>query len=254
VLLLGAATLAWPVGMAALAYVLAPLHLPVWASVVLSLGIVVPIGPYLYQVAFRPLAGASVLTLLIAAVAVHLVLGGLGLLFFGAEGVRAAGFSEARFEVGGVSVTGQSLWVVGLACASMAGLFGFFKFFLLGRALRATAINRIGARLVGIPTALAGIISFGLAGVIGTLAGILIVPLTTIYYDTGFVIGLKGFVAAILGGLVSYPLAALGALAVGEVESFASFWASGFKEVVVFAAIIPLLLVRSLWARREVEE
>ena len=71
-------------------------------------------------------------------------------------------------------------------------------------------------------------------------------PLTTVYYDTGFIIGLKGFTAAIIGGLVSYPAAALAALGVGLLESFSSFWASAFKEVIVFTAIIPVLLWRSL--------
>ena len=75
-------------------------------------------------------------------------------------------------------------------------------------------------------------------------------PLTTIYYDTGFLIGLKGFTAAIIGGLASYPVAALAALAVGVLESFSSFWASAFKEVIVFTAIIPVLLWRSLRGRR----
>jgi ABC-type branched-subunit amino acid transport system permease subunit len=74
----------------------------------------------------------------------------------------------------------------------------------------------------------------------------LIAPITTIYYDTGFLIGLKGFVAAIIGGLASYPLAAAGAILVGLLESFGSFWASAFKEVIVFTLIIPVLLWRSL--------
>ena len=73
-------------------------------------------------------------------------------------------------------------------------------------------------------------------------------PITTLYYDTGFLIGLKGFVAAIIGGLVSYPLTAIAALLVGTVESFSSFYASNFKEVIVFALIIPVLLLRSLAA------
>jgi hypothetical protein len=75
------------------------------------------------------------------------------------------------------------------------------------------------------------------------LSGILIAPITTVYYDTGFLIGLKGFVGAIIGGLASYPLAAFGAVLVGLLESFASFWASAFKEVLVFTLIIPVLLV-----------
>ena len=112
--------------------------------------------------------------------------------------------------------------------------------------MRATAVNRLGARLVGIATATSGEIAFTLAGLIGALSGILIVPLTTIYYDTGFLIGLKGFVAAIIGGMASYPIAALGASSVGLLESFSSFWASALKEVIVFTTIIPVLLWRRL--------
>ena len=97
----------------------------------------------------------------------------------------------------------------------IAGLWLFFGFTLTGKALRATAVNRLGARLVGIRTALAGQLAFLLASVIGAISGILIVPITTLYYDTGFLIGLKGFVAAIIGGLVSYPLTAIAALLVG---------------------------------------
>jgi branched-chain amino acid transport system permease protein len=81
---------------------------------------------------------------------------------------------------------------------------------------------------------------------IGAFSGVLIAPITTIYYDTGFLIGLKGFVGAIVGGLGSYPLAAAGAVLVGLLEAFSSFWASAFKEVIVFTLIIPVLVWRSL--------
>ena len=91
-----------------------------------------------------------------------------------------------------------------------------------------------------------GRIAFGIAAFIGALSGLLIGPLTTVYYDSGFLIGLKGFVAAIIAGLVSYPGAALAALLIGVVESLASFEASAFKEVIVFMVIIPVLLWRSL--------
>ena len=84
-----------------------------------------------------------------------------------------------------------------------------------------------------------------LANVVTLSRGLLIAPVTTIYYDTGFLIGLKGFVAAIVGGLASYPLALAGSLLVGQLESFASFWASAFKEVLVFTLIIPVLWWRS---------
>src|SRR3546814_18693270 len=80
---------------------------------------------------------------------------------------------------------------------------------------------------------------------IGALSGMLIAPVTTVYYDTGFLIGLKGFVAAIFGGLISYPVAAGGALFEGILEAFSSFWASAYNEVIVFTLIIPVLLWRS---------
>jgi branched-chain amino acid transport system permease protein len=82
----------------------------------------------------------------------------------------------------------------------------------------------------------------------------LIAPITTIYYDTGFLIGLKGFVGAIIGGLASYPIAAAGALIVGLLESYSSFWASAYKEVIVFTLIIPVLLWRSLRTHHVEEE
>jgi branched-chain amino acid transport system permease protein len=225
----------------------------VLAEALLTLAIVTPMAPYLYRLAFQPLAEASVLVLLIAAIGVHLALLGLGLVLFGPEGYRATGFSDARLDVGGVVVPGQALWIVGATLALMAGLYGFFGRTLAGKALRATAVNRLGARLVGIPTSLSGRIAFGLAGLIGAMSGILIAPLTTVYYDSGFLVGLKGFVAAIIGGMVSYPLAALAAVLVGCVESLSSFYASAFKEVIVFTVIIPVLLWRSLRSPAEEE-
>ena len=89
-------------------------------------------------------------------------------------------------------------------------------------------------------------LSFSLAAVAGVLSGVLVAPFTTIYYDSGFLIGLKGFVAAIIAGLTSYAGAGAAAIAVGLVESFSSFWASAYKEVLVFAAILPVLVWRSL--------
>jgi branched-chain amino acid transport system permease protein len=225
---------------------LAPRHLGVFGEAVLTLLIVTPIAPYLYRIALQPMAEASVLVLLIAAVGVHLALMGLGLVMFGPEGFRATGFSDASFALGSLTVQGQAVWIIAANLVVMAALWAFFRFTLAGKALRATAVNRLGARLVGISAGLSGRVAFALAGLIGALSGILIAPLTTIYYDSGFLIGLKGFVAAIVGGLVSYPVAALAALMVGVVESFSSFWASAFKEVIVFTLILPVLLFRSI--------
>ncbi len=241
-------TLFWAVALPALAALMLLVVKPqaMWLQVVAVLLLVTPMGPLVYRLAFRPLAHATVLILLIVSVALHLAMVGLGLFFFGAEGSRTEAFSEARWDVGGLTITGQSVVILGVTALLVVAMYFFFERTIVGKALRATAINRVGARLMGIPTALSGDLSFALAALIGAVSGLLIAPVTTIYYDTGFLIGLKGFVAAIVGGLSSYPLALAGALLVGQLESFSSFWASAFKEVIVFTLIIPVLWWRSL--------
>jgi branched-chain amino acid transport system permease protein len=241
-----------PVVIFALTSWLAGRHSPIAVNIALSLLIVAAIGLFLYRIVFQPLAHTSVLVLLIASVGCHLALQGFGLVFFGAEGQRGPTISDAAFTVGPLRFTGQSIAVYAITIAFIIGL--WFGFTLYGKALRATAVNRLGARLVGIRTTLSGQIAFLLASVIGAISGILIVPITTLYYDTGFLIGLKGFIAAIIGGLVSYPLTAIAALVVGSVEAFSSFYASNFKEVIVFTLIIPVLLLRSLAAPAVEEE
>jgi branched-chain amino acid transport system permease protein len=220
--------------------------LPLWLDVLLSMLMVVPLGPMLYRIVYQPLVDASVLTLLIVSVAVHFALTGLALVFFGAEGWRTPAFFDGVVDVGLGIWSAQSLFVVLTSVGLIVALWLFFGHTLYGRALRATAVNRRGARLVGISTTMSGRLTFTLAAFVGALSGMLIAPVTTVYYDTGFLIGLKGFVAAIIGGLSSYPIAALGALTVGLLESFSSFWASAYKEVIVFTLIIPVLLWRSL--------
>jgi branched-chain amino acid transport system permease protein len=238
-------SLAFPVLVSAVTVWAAPRHWPMLLQCLLTLALVTPLGPLVYRLAYQKLADATVLVLLIVSVGTHFALTGLGLLFFGAEGYRNPSFWDARFALGPVTLTGQTLIIFMVSVALMLALFLFFERTLRGKALRATAVNRLGARLMGISTSGAGKLSFGLAAFIGALSGLLIGPATTLFYDSGFLIGLKGFVAAIFGGLASYPAAALGALFVGLIESFGSFWASAFKEVIVFTLIIPVLLWRS---------
>jgi branched-chain amino acid transport system permease protein len=243
-----------PVAVAALVAWAAPRKFDQWVQVLLVLAMVVPLGPIIYRIAYQPLANASVLVLFIVSMAVHYVLTGLSLVFFGGEGLRSQPFSEAKFKLGVLDISAQSLLVVGTSALLILALWLLFERTIYGKALRATAMNRVGARLVGIPTVLTGHLSFLLAAFIGAVSGILIAPITTLYYDTGFLIGLKGFVGAILGGMGSYPLAALGSLAVGLLESFSSFWASAFKEVIVFTLIIPVLAWLSLRSQHVEEE
>ncbi|HWW48100.1 MAG TPA: branched-chain amino acid ABC transporter permease [Xanthobacteraceae bacterium] len=242
-----------PVAVLAVAMIFAGRKNPVIVDITIAILIVACIGLYLYRIVYQPIAHASVLTLLIASVGAHLALQGFALVFFGAEGLRGPAISDASFALGGLTFTGQSIGVYLITIMLIVALWLFFGYTLFGRALRATAVNRLGARLVGIRTSLSGRLAFLLAAVIGAISGILIVPITTLYYDTGFIIGLKGFVVAIIGGLVSYPITAAAAIMVGIVEAFSSFYASNYKEVIVFTLILPILIMRSL-AAPEVEE
>lgn len=239
-------TLAIPLALAALTWWAAPQKFPLAVQALLSVCLVTAFGPLVYRVAYQSLADATSLVLLIVSIGVHFAMTGLALLFFGAEGFRNPPFWETRFQWGPVTVGGQAIIIVLSTLALMALLWLFFERTLYGKALRATAINRLGARLMGISSHTAGQLTLAMAALIGALSGLLIGPTTTIFYDSGFLIGLKGFVAAVIGGLASYPVAAVGAIFVGLVESFGSFWASAFKEVIVFTLILPILLWRSI--------
>lgn len=241
-------------GLFALTTWLASASSPLWMQVLLTLLLVVPLGPLLYRVVFQPLKNASVLVLLIASVALHLVLMGLGLAFFGAEGSRTPAFAEGMLTLGNVTISYQNMLVMGVSVLLMIALALFFERSLAGKALRATAVNRLGARLVGIRPEMAGALAFTLAALMGVLSGLLIGPNIAIGYDTGFLIGLKGFVGAIIGGLASFPVAALGAVTIGLIESYASFSHSQWKEVIVFTLILPVLLWRSLTSQHHDEE
>lgn len=239
-------TLAYPLAISALVGWAAPKQFPMPVQAVLALALVTPLGALLYRLAYQSIADGSVLLLLIVSVGVHFALTGLGLLFFGAEGSRNPAFWDERFTVGALSLSGQAVIILAASAALIVLLWLFFEKSLYGKALRATAVNRLGARLMGISSDGAGKLSFTMAAFIGALSGLLIGSTTTIFYDSGFLIGLKGFVAAVFAGLSSYPLAAVGALGVGLLEAFGSFWASQFKEVIVFTSILPVLLWRSL--------
>ena len=239
-------TLIFPVLVSAASFWAAPQMFPLWIQAIFSVAIVTAFGPLVYRVAYQSLESATPLVLLIVSVGVHFAMTGLGLLFFGAEGFRNPTFWDERFTLGPVALTGQTVIIFVTSLALIVMMWLYFERSLRGKALRATAVNRTGARLMGISSHTSGQLTFLMAALIGALSGLLIGPTTTVFYDSGFLIGLKGFVAAVMGGLASYPGALLGALFVGVVEAFGAFWASAFKEVIVFTLVLPILLVRSL--------
>jgi branched-chain amino acid transport system permease protein len=230
-------------------------EVPPAMRIAVAVALVVPITPLVARIALQPIADASVLVLLIVSLALHFLLSGLGLLFFGPEGSRTGPLASGSLTLpGGFPLSAQVMLMIGAAVVLSALFFLMFERTVAGKALRATAVNRVGARLVGIRPARTALLAYTLASLLAGLIGVLVAPVMTMYYDSGFLIGLKAFVAAIIGGLVSYPLTAAGALAVGGVESFASFWSGALKDVIVFSLLIPVLMLRSFLARHVEEE
>jgi branched-chain amino acid transport system permease protein len=246
--------LSLPVLLSGLVWSVAGRDLPLAVDVALTIALITPMGPLLYRLVYRPLADASVLVLLIASVALHFALAGLALVFFGPEGFKTPAFTDQSVTLGSIKISGQTLWIFAVTLVLILAMALVFTYTLYGKALRATAFNRTGARIIGFSPNSAGLITFAFAAFLGAVSGVLIGPLVTIYYDSGFLIGLKGFVAAIVGGLASYPLTALGAVLVGLLEAFSSFWASSYKEVIVFTFIIPVLIWLSLTSVHHEEE
>ena len=242
-----------PLAACAFAFAVTQMHVAPIVAVAATIALIASSGPVLYRLVYRPLAGASILVLLIVSVALHLALLGLGLYFFGPQGGRSTPLIDLGFSLGGIPIQAQTVIILITTLILIALLFLAANWTLYGKALRAAAVNPIGARLMGISASFSGEIAFAIAAAIGALAGVLVSGVATIYYDTGFLLGLKGFVAAILGALASFPLAALGAVMLGLFESFSSFFASAFKEVIVFSLIIPVLVWRS-WRSPEHEE
>ena len=211
-----------------------------------ALLLVVYLGVATYRVFFQPMREATVLALLIMAVGLHVAYQGLGLVFFGPEPIRPDPLLQGEAVCG---LTWRGAVGLAFALVSAAARCRCFRRSLFGKALLAAAENRLGARLCGIRPEEAGMVAFAIAGLMAALSGLLLAPLINAAYFMGFMLGLKAFVAAILGGLVSYPVAFLGAVLVGLFESFTSFYASAYKEALVFLLLVPALFYQSLRAK-----
>lgn len=236
--------LGFPVAVTLVVYATASWAMPKWAQFLMTFAIITPMGFLIYSLVFQRAAQASILVLMMIATALHFVLTGLALVYFGAEGVRTQAYFSGGMRFGSVYIANQSLLICTASVGAAVLLFVVFRFTAFGRALQATAINARGARLIGISPVWSGGVSFTIAALLAAFAGILIGPVTTIYYDTGFLVGIKGFIGAVVGGFISYPLAIAGSVLIGLIESFSSFIWSDLKDVLVFLLIIPVLLIR----------
>ena len=228
-------------GMSAVTFVGA--GLPLWAAVPLAVLAAGGVGLLLEQLAIEPARRADTVTLIIITIGASLLLRGMAQVLWDKRVHPLPAFSgDKPLQLLGATVLPQSLWVLAGAALAVAGLSWFFGRTLFGKAMRATAFNPLAARLMGINTRQVLLASFGLAAMLGALAGVLVAPITFTSYDTGVMLGLKGFAAAMLGGLGSFPGAVLGGLLLGLVEGLgAGFVSSAYKDAIAFVIILAVL-------------
>jgi branched-chain amino acid transport system permease protein len=222
-------------------------HLPLILAFAAAVVTVVLIGLIIERLTVNPVRTASPVTLIIITVGVSIILRGIALLIWGATPYSLQEFtSGGPLNLFGAVVSLQRLWVMGTAAVVLVALYFLFDRTMLGKALRACSINQDAARFMGISPSQMSLFTFGLAAALGAIAGIVIAPLTFVTYDMGLMLGLKGFVAAVIGGLVSAPGAVIGGLLLGVLESLAAgMVSSGLKDAIAFIVLLIVLVVRA---------
>ncbi len=240
-----------------LAVVLLEVGVPAWVALPAAIALVAAIGVAVERLAIRPARDAEVVTLVIITLGVSLVLRGAMQMWRGTATYALPPFSgDTPLMVGGAALAPQSLWVLGGAAAAVALMGWWFERTRRGKAMLATASNRLAARLVGIRIEGVLMLSFALSAALGALAGIIVAPITLTSFDVGIMLGLKGFVAAVLGGLGSGVGAVAGGLLLGVLEAMtAGYVSSSYKDAVPFVVILFLfvLLPRGLFGIRAPE-
>jgi branched-chain amino acid transport system permease protein len=220
--------------------------LPPAGALALTVVLVAGVGAALQRVAIHPLRHAPPLAALILTIGASIAVRGGALVVWGTDPFALPAFSAGPpFRLGGAVVVRQALWVLGLSAVVFAALWFFLNRTYAGAAVRACAACPRGARLMGIRVDRMVLLAFALAGALGALAGAVIAPITYATYDMGLMLGLKGFVAAVLGGLVSPPGAIAGGFLLGMLESLAAgLVSSAYKDAVGFVVLIALCLAQ----------
>jgi len=220
--------------------------LPLFASFFLAVLITAAVGALVERLAINPIRNASNITLIIITIGISITLRGLALLIWGTDPYSLPPFTPGGpLQILGAAINIQSIWILGLVVITVSGLFIFMERTYWGKAVRACVINRMAARLMGINPYLLSLMAFTLSGALGAAAGIFITPITLANYDMGFTLGLKGFVAAIIGGINNVGGAIVGGLLLGILEMFgAGLISSGFKDAVALIVLIAVLLIR----------
>ncbi len=219
--------------------------LPIPLAAVLAILVTAGIGVALNKLAIEPARGAPVVSLIIITIGAAIFIKGVTQLVFDKQLHRFPAFSgDAPIRLMGATILPQSLWVIAGAFAVFIALWLFFTRTLTGRAVLATSNNRLAAQLVGINTAWVMTLAFGLSAAIGALAGVLVTPITLTSYDVGIALALKGFAAAMLGGMGNPKGALVGGILLGLLEALtAGYISSQYKDAAAFIVILAVLFV-----------
>jgi branched-chain amino acid transport system permease protein len=219
---------------------------PLALAVPLAVAVTALVGALVERGVLRPAAASSELVRIIITIGVSIALRGIALTLWSSQSYALPAFtSGAPLTLFGAALARQDLWVLGVAAAAMLALYVLFERTFFGAALRASVMNRDASRLVGVSPASMSLVAYTLSAALGALAGIVITPVALATYDMGIMLGLKGFVGAVLGGLVSAPGAVAGALLLGIVESFAAgLLSSGYRDALAFALLLVILIAR----------
>lgn len=194
--------------------------------------------------AIRPVRRAEPTVAIIVTVGVSIILRAAVALIWGTEPFHLAPLQAGAFRVGGVPVEFQNLWMVVAAAVCMALLAVFFKFTATGRAMRACSDNPEAARLCGVNPGRMSALAFGWSAALAGIAGVLLTPLLSMRFDQGTMLGLKGFSAAILGGL-GHPIGGVvSGLLLGVLEQGSAWVSSVYKETLALGLVVVVLLVR----------
>ncbi|MEW6234350.1 MAG: branched-chain amino acid ABC transporter permease [Candidatus Omnitrophota bacterium] len=223
------------------------LGLPMYIGFFLAAFLVAAIGGIFERLAINPMRNASVLTLIIVTIGGSIVLKGIAMFVWGKETFFLPHFSgEQPIRLpGGATILPQTLWILGVTFITVILLTAFFRYTLAGKAMRACADNRVSAALVGIDAGRMVFFSFVLSAGIGAVAGIIITPIALMDYDRGFGLALKGFAAAVLGGLGNSAGAVIAGFMIGILESLgAGLISSGYKDAIALFVLLLILFVR----------
>lgn len=220
--------------------------MPIIAVFIVSVIVVAILGGLLERLTIYRARGASSLSMLIITIGLSISLRGFALLIWGTDTYSLPAFSKGGpLIMGGAALNPQSIWIFALVVVVLAGLYVFFEHTFWGKAVKASVHNQTGARLQGINPNTISFLAFVAAGGLGAAAGVTIGPITMVTYDMGFMLGVKGFVAAAIGGLSNVGGAVLGGILLGLLESFSSgLISSGLKDAISIIILLGVLLFR----------